>query len=282
MPSGRERWAARAAHTRWTMPRRFTVHKAKWTPTVKPEQGCGDSTWQSGNRCCFTLSGYNMENLPQRGWGALPCSPAIATTKYQREARQKMTFKCRIQLCSSHPHESPFHWLDHFLSLLEPAQGFGEYVQPGNGKKSFHCFKNGKQLLLSQSFIVSSTNTLHKSCKGWRQEQESNKRNTNDKSRLSSIHWGLLVHLEPIQKAEKWYGFRIIFQWKLQNTTKKDTTKGKAVFNRKYELRLFLHHIHMWLDHILLGYILPSIHKKLFHRWLNTCGLNSSGTTSWR
>lgn len=70
-------------------------------------------------------------------------------------------------------------------------------------KKSFYCFKNGKQLLLSQSFIVSSSNTLHKSCKGWRQEQQSNKRNTNDKSRLSTIHWALLVCLEPTQKADK-------------------------------------------------------------------------------
>lgn len=136
MPSGRERWAGRAAHTRWTMLRHFAVDKAKWTPIVKPEQGCGDSTWQNGNQRCFILSGYNMQNLPQRAWGALLSSPAIATTRYPREARKKMTFKCRIQLCFQ-PRESPFHWLDHFLSLLEPAQGFREYVQPGNRKKLF-------------------------------------------------------------------------------------------------------------------------------------------------
>lgn len=37
-----------------------------------------------------------------------------------------------LQLC-----ESPCHWLDYFLSSLDPAQQFGEYLQPGNGKKFF-------------------------------------------------------------------------------------------------------------------------------------------------
>lgn len=122
-------------------------------------------------------------------------------------------------------------------------------------KKTFYCFKNGKQLLLSQSFIVSSSKTLHKSCKGWTQEQQNNKRNTNDQSRLSTTHWALLAHLKPTKKAVNWYRFRIIFQPKLQNTTKTDATKRRVVFNRKYVHRAVdvpLSHSYVG-DHILLG-----------------------------
>lgn len=65
--------------------------------------------------------------------------------------------------------ESQFHWLGYCLALLED---FGEYLQE---KKPFYCFTNGEKLLLSKSFIVSSSKTPHKSCEGWRWEQENDK-----------------------------------------------------------------------------------------------------------
>lgn len=110
---------------------------------------------------------------------------AIASTRYQRGARQKMTFKCRIQSCSSHVNRHSTGWII-FFPRWSPPKDLESICNLGMEEKNF--FKNGKQLFLSQSFIVSSSKTLHKSYKGWRQEQQNNKRNTNDQSRLNTIN----------------------------------------------------------------------------------------------
>lgn len=115
------------------------------------------------------------------------CASCHCQHKVPKRGKTKDDFQMQNSIMLQ-PCESPFRRLDYFLSLLEPAQRFGEYLQPGNGKRTSYCFKNGKQLFLSQSFIVSSSKTLHKSYKGWRQEQQNNKRNTNDQSRLNTIH----------------------------------------------------------------------------------------------
>lgn len=59
------------------------------------------------------------------------------------------------------PHEPQFHWLGNCLALLEDLESIYK-------KKLFYCVTNGKELLLSKSFIVSSSKTPHKSCEGWR------------------------------------------------------------------------------------------------------------------
>lgn len=61
----------------------------------------------------------------------------------------------------------------------------------------------------------------------------------------------LLAHLEPSKKAVSWCRFRIIFQPKLQNTTKRDAPKGKESFNRNYTRRaeyVYLSHLNVARD----------------------------------
>lgn len=73
---------------------------------------------------------------PTEGLRSTPVLPCHCHHKVLKRGKTKDDFQAQNSIMLQ-PRESPFHWLDHFLSLLEPAQGFGEYLQPGNGKKVF-------------------------------------------------------------------------------------------------------------------------------------------------
>lgn len=138
---------------------------AKFNDCHRAWGGCGDSTWPKDNWCCPLSGGCSVENL-HGGAEEQICVLPLPAQGTEEGTRQKVTFKCRIQLNSS---VKQFHWLGYCLALLED---FGEYLQE---KKPFYCFTNGEKLLLSKSFIVSSSKTPHKSCEGWRWEQENDK-----------------------------------------------------------------------------------------------------------
>lgn len=141
------------------------------------QTGASDERWEAtgtaldrmtiGAALCLVVTTWKTSH---GGAEKQTCAPCHRQHKVPKTGKTKDNFQVQNSIMLQ-PSESPLHWLDYFLSSLEPAQGFRQYPQPGNGKKLFYCFKNGKQLLLSQSFIVSSSKTLHKSCKGWRREQ---------------------------------------------------------------------------------------------------------------
>lgn len=81
------------------------------------------------------LSGYNMENLPQ-GAEEQTCAPRQRQHEVPKRGKTKDDFQVQNSIMLQ-PCESLFHQLDYFLLLLGPAQGFGEYLQPGNRKKLF-------------------------------------------------------------------------------------------------------------------------------------------------
>jgi len=84
----------------------------------------------SGAALCLVVT---TQKTFHRGAEEQTCVPCHGQHKVPKRGKTKDNFPVQNSI-TLQPRESPFHWLDYFPSSLEPAQGFGKYLQPGNGK----------------------------------------------------------------------------------------------------------------------------------------------------
>lgn len=130
-----------------------------WTPIVREPReaegtALGKRTIGAALRAVAAAWKTFREGLRSKSVPLLP--PARGT---EEGTRQKMSFKCRIQLNSSHMNHNSAGWV-----IVLPCWRIWRV----STKKLFHCFKNGEKLSPSKSFIVSSSKTPDRSCEGWR------------------------------------------------------------------------------------------------------------------
>lgn len=76
---------------------------AKFNDCHRAWGGCGDSTWPKDNWCCPLSGGCSVENL-HGGAEEQICVLPLPAQGTEEGTRQKVTFKCRIQLNSSVNH----------------------------------------------------------------------------------------------------------------------------------------------------------------------------------
>lgn len=73
------------------------------------------------------------------------CAPCHHQQNIPKRSKTKDDFQVQNSIMLQ-PCESPFHWLDYFLSSLEPAQGFGEYHNLGM-EKNFLLFQEWQAIV---------------------------------------------------------------------------------------------------------------------------------------
>lgn len=105
----------------------------------------------------------DMENLSLRGAEEQTCALCQGTEEGRYNKGQlSMQDSITLLLC-----EPLFHGCAVLFPCWSQPKDLESICNLGM-EKVLSCLKNGKQLFQSQSFIVSSSKTLHKSCKGGR------------------------------------------------------------------------------------------------------------------